>query len=648
MFALLCISFAFVVSGSLAENDQCPVGEKTEQVVFKPKPKVMSPWAFLQLKASQTKHDKYQLASAKSAPAGTLPFKVQSCTVNGCTKLDLFVTLDQNYRWYYHPKTYTNCFSSGLVCSTDGSGCEDCVLTGDISVSAYEGTYKVSMNGDNTAMTLGFPGGTRMYLLDASGKNYFNFNLLGKEMSFDVDVSQLPCGTNGALYFSEMAIDGGASSGEQGAQYGTGYCDAQCPTDALTVNGKANVNKLPQCCVEVDIWEANSAATANTPHSCQFLNGSDMVGPYACQGIECGQQGVCDKWGCDFNAYRMGVKGFYGPGLTVDTNKPFTVTTQFVTDSNKELIEMRRFYTQAGKVFAQPSITIGSSSFNSVSDTYCAAVMNATPGGIFLSRGGMASIGRSLARGQVLVMSVWNDPATHMLWLDGPTDTDVRGPCGTTDLSSNGNSQVTFSNVKFGDIGTTSSAATPSSGTASPSTTKATTKATATTVSKTTAPITPTAAATTKVTSPGLNGGFCCFSSSNAADACGTCYPTAIASADNYCAQSAQNCANCGSAARWCGASSSLSVTVTTTNKPKTTATTTRQPSTISSTTTARQVSGGFCCFAAASSSNFCGSCYSTAVAAAGSYCAQSAKSCVSCGGSAKWCAGSPRSLIEG
>jgi cellulose 1,4-beta-cellobiosidase len=50
------------------------------------------------------------------------------------------------------------------------------------------------------------------------------FNLVGKEFTFDVDVSKLPCGLNGALYFVEMAADGGIGKGNNkaGAKYGTG------------------------------------------------------------------------------------------------------------------------------------------------------------------------------------------------------------------------------------------------------------------------------------------------------------------------------------------------------------------------------------------------------------------------------------------
>jgi len=78
---------------------------------------------------------------------------------------------------------------------------------------------------------------------------------------FDVDVSQvrlssflerlhanlllkLPCGLNGALYFSQMDADGGvaksAGANKAGAKYGTGYCDSQCPRDIKFINGVAN------------------------------------------------------------------------------------------------------------------------------------------------------------------------------------------------------------------------------------------------------------------------------------------------------------------------------------------------------------------------------------------------------------------------
>ena len=58
-----------------------------------------------------------------------------------------------------------------------------------------------------------------------------------------MDISNLPCGLNGALYLSEMIQDGGKSAyptNKAGARYGTGYCDAQCPHDIKFINGEAN------------------------------------------------------------------------------------------------------------------------------------------------------------------------------------------------------------------------------------------------------------------------------------------------------------------------------------------------------------------------------------------------------------------------
>lgn len=52
--------------------------------------------------------------------------------------------------------------------------------------------------------------GSRTFLLDEDD-HYMQFDLKNREFTFDVDVSALPCGLNGALYFSEMNADGGMS-----------------------------------------------------------------------------------------------------------------------------------------------------------------------------------------------------------------------------------------------------------------------------------------------------------------------------------------------------------------------------------------------------------------------------------------------------
>ena len=53
--------------------------------------------------------------------------------------------------------------------------------------------------------------GSRLYLLDSSSNKYEKLQLLNKEFTFDVKVSDLDCGLNGALYLVEMDADGGMS-----------------------------------------------------------------------------------------------------------------------------------------------------------------------------------------------------------------------------------------------------------------------------------------------------------------------------------------------------------------------------------------------------------------------------------------------------
>lgn len=80
----------------------------------------------------------------------------------------------------------------------------------------------------------------RVYLLAEDEQTYEMLELTGQELSFDVDVSKLPCGMNGALYLSEMVPDGGKSDlNKAGAYYGTGYCDAQCFTTPF-INGEVS------------------------------------------------------------------------------------------------------------------------------------------------------------------------------------------------------------------------------------------------------------------------------------------------------------------------------------------------------------------------------------------------------------------------
>ncbi|KAH9151391.1 hypothetical protein AeRB84_005992, partial [Aphanomyces euteiches] len=326
--------------------------------------------------------------------------------VGGCTTENTKLVLDANWRWTHNVGGSKNCYTSNTwdtsLCPDPATCAANCAMDG----ADYTGTYG----------PLQHQRWPRVYLLE-DDNNYKLFKLLNQEFTFDVDASQLPCGLNDALYFVQMDKDGGKSkfsTNKAGAAYGTGYCDAQCPHDIKFISGEANVkNWVPSkgdpnggtgqhgsCCAEMDIWESNSVGQAYTSHP-------------------------CDKDGCDFNPYRMNNHTFYGPGsnFAVDSTKPITVVTQFITDDNTangNLVEIKRFYVQNGKAIDNSAINwSGIDPINSLTDKVCdqAKVVFGDPND-HSKKGGLKAMGDALKKGVVLTMSLWVDYAANCLWLD--------------------------------------------------------------------------------------------------------------------------------------------------------------------------------------------------------------------------------------
>ncbi|PIL25014.1 hypothetical protein GSI_12902 [Ganoderma sinense ZZ0214-1] len=443
------------------------------------------------------------LAIAYGQQVGTLTaethpkLSVSQCSTGGsCQTLQRSVVLDSNWRWLHETSGSTNCYTGNTwdatICPDPVTCAENCAVDG----ADYSGTYGITTSGN--ALTLKFVTngpystniGSRVYLLSDDDENYEMFSLKNQEFTFDVDMSQLPCGLNGALYFVEMDQDGGMSrfpNNKAGSKYGTGYCDTQCPHDIKFINGEANIlnwtssandpnagsGQYGTCCNEMDVWEANSNGAAVTPHVCS------VQGQTRCEGTDCGDgderyDGICDKDGCDFNSWRMGDQTFLGSGLTVDTSSKFTVVTQFMTSDNTTsgtLSEIRRLYVQNGQVIANSKTTIpGMDSFDSITDDFCNAQKTAFGDtNSFEKLGGLPTMGEAFDQGMVLVMSVWDDHEANMLWLDSDYPTDAnpsspgvsRGPCATssgvpaTVESQSPGATVVFSNLKFGPIGST-------------------------------------------------------------------------------------------------------------------------------------------------------------------------------------------------
>ncbi|KAJ3094677.1 hypothetical protein HK100_006062 [Physocladia obscura] len=461
---------------------------------------------------------------------------VSSCTVaSGCTTATEQIVLDANWRWISNAQGTANCYDlptypttngwNPAICpqgnaATDATCAASCYIQGN-SVSQYQSTYGVTTSGNS--LKIGYVEGTnigaRVYLMDTS-TTYQLFKLKNREFTFTVDVSTLVCGLNGALYFTNMDASGNLVG------------DAQCPHDIKFANGMANVEGTNgNCCMEFDVWEANKEATAFTSHSCA------ATGLYVCTtAAECGDGtdraiGFCDKDGCDINPYRNGVTNFYGPGLTIDTTQPITVVTQFLTSDGTDtgtLSQVRRYWVQNGNIYQTLDATIaGLASYNTITDAYCTAERTAFSDTNPL-QGGLAQLDSALTEGVVLSLSLWDDATAGMDWLDSsyPPGATVagtlRGPCpffnwttGIPNLRSTygSSASVTFSNIKFGELGstfsgttvTTSASTTTTTSTTRPTTTTTTTTKTTTTTTTTTTtskPTTTTTITTTTTTKP--------------------------------------------------------------------------------------------------------------------------------------------------
>eukprot|EP00438_Fugacium_kawagutii_P022554 Skav202585 [mRNA] locus=scaffold1305:65778:68649:+ [translate_table: standard] len=501
-------------------------------------------------------------------PEGSPTIAVTECSSNGCSTKDHKLVLDANWRWIHNEKM-KNCYT-GNTWDTEGSCpdpktcAENCILEG-VNAGQYKNTYGVTAvpgGGVKLDFVTGSNVGSRLFLLE-DDENYKLFNLKNREFALDVDSSTVQCGMNGAMYFVEMAANGGKGLGANnaGARFGTGYCDAQCPHETLMnfldvkfINGQANtkdwkphpkdfsntmgLGHYGACCAEMDIWEANNVATAYTPHPCDI----DTTGQYMCEGIECGDndsgeryKGLCDKDGCDINPFRNGNESFYGQGLgfAVDSSRPMRVVTQFLTTNGRDdgdLSEIRRFYVQDGIAIASPPIMILPDEPDSITDEMWLeyGVKSALKDFFgnpndFKIKGGNQAMGESLGRGHVAAFSLWDDIDVHMMWLDScyPTDEPCtkpgvrRGTCPGGDQSSpqevrarHPSSYVTFANVSFGEIGTTQSVYPRRPSTSSSSSTEGSTRSTslsatsgAPTTSATTTTTAGSTASTTTITS---------------------------------------------------------------------------------------------------------------------------------------------------
>eukprot|EP00443_Scrippsiella_acuminata_P049495 CAMPEP_0115413694 /NCGR_PEP_ID=MMETSP0271-20121206/22204_1 /TAXON_ID=71861 /ORGANISM="Scrippsiella trochoidea, Strain CCMP3099" /LENGTH=1013 /DNA_ID=CAMNT_0002837985 /DNA_START=263 /DNA_END=3301 /DNA_ORIENTATION=+ len=200
---------------------------------------------------------------------------------------------------------------------------------------------------------------------------YLGLNLLGKEMSFSIDLSHAGCGCNAAFYLTSMKQNTRAS------ECYDFYCDAN--------------NVCGESCAEIDIMEANKHAFHSTLHT-KFDHGG-KGGGYG--------------GGSGWNGPRDFTAEEYGPhARCIDTLKPFEITVSFPVNDQGYLQGMHVKLSQTGKS--------------------CPLVIRCD------NYDGMEELSGALSHGMTPILSYWS--AKDMLWMDG-VGADHKGPCKRDDPS---------------------------------------------------------------------------------------------------------------------------------------------------------------------------------------------------------------------
>jgi len=354
-------------------------------------------------------------------------------------------------------------------------GCTSVPKRVALDVGSANTSKGISVDGDVLTLTYGKGvGGPRVYMIEEEGVNKNTmFSLVNQEFTFDVDLSEMPCGYNAALYFVGM------SENEGQAEDGTSYCDAQAVAGTF--------------CSEMDIMEANTVAQQVTTHACIDACGSWTEGVDACKGTQGQQKTVCDQNGCGLNPFRYGPgtswntetnnAKWFGPSnkYDLDSSEKFTVVTQFKADSSG-LTNITRFYMQNGKRIDLPTLYVLKPTDGqhmqgfvdpSITEDFCTDIYDKWNGDASLTP--LAQIGKNMEKGMVLAMSAWYSQETYqggrpadgqsqtgMSWLDGINEWGGKsiksGPCDSTTTEGDGH-YAKFSNIRIGDIGTTLSQA---------------------------------------------------------------------------------------------------------------------------------------------------------------------------------------------
>jgi len=251
------------------------------------------------------------------------------------------------------------------------------VITCDDSPQSYrlfcvEGDHAkgVTFDNENRSMTLNYGvGGSLRLSTSPSGTsgNWTYFSLLGKTLSWNVDLSNVPCGLNATFYSVHLA-------------QGMGYRDA-CATFPTTT--------------ELDFMEANQHAWHTTLHRSSGDCGS--APPVGIGGTISDPRYLF----YDVSGQQTNTSLLYGPGstYTINTLVPFQATMNFIQDDHHILQSVVITLHQAGNTIGQR--------WDADNEEY---------------KGWLAALGKEMgvvdeSQGNVLVWSLWTG---GLNWLESP------------------------------------------------------------------------------------------------------------------------------------------------------------------------------------------------------------------------------------
>lgn len=214
---------------------------------------------------------------------------------------------------------------------------------------------------------------------------FFNFSLINRELSYDIDMSKVGCSCNAALFFVTMPGFSPNGSIARGVDQNPYYCDA---------------NKIGGVwCWETDSIEANMYNTATTPHTCDSAPGRYIAN--------------CDRGACGGSSYHADPKGMCpDESCTIDTRKPFRIHQSYEANQAGVLVRIFNTMTQEGRSFGYETCT----------DLEYLAKMT-----------------QAFKYKMVMVFQLWGDTWENMQWLDKMTG--CTGPCIAEDT------ELSFSNI---------------------------------------------------------------------------------------------------------------------------------------------------------------------------------------------------------